>query len=236
MTRLDRLTRDGRRLVTEEFLRGEQSRIDDETLAEYVEPVDASAEIGELASALDDVIATHDRYEARIDAAAAPHVHRHVDVPRVVAADPGVWHYLTVAEFPEFVRYRWEYNTEKAMREKFLAGGRDVYSNALHRLWWIAELTHDPDDDDPYQLTRSVFRDQFLANRVFDREFARYRPAAVVCCDELLDATDAVVDETTLRFNHALSNLQLEGLDETQIRAVVRDIRRDVEAESPDTR
>jgi hypothetical protein len=41
-----------------------------------------------------------------------------------------------------------------------------------------------------------------------------------------------MVDELTTRFNHALTNLQLEGMDEDDIQRVVDDIVADVTQES----
>lgn len=222
---LMRLTSEGRRLVDSRFLRGERSISEDVT--EYVEPhpSDVSADIEALASELQDVVDEYDTFDTHIDAAAAPVVHRRIDVSRRVAADPGVWHYLAVVEFPDFVRHRWEFSSETAMREKFLGAGTDLYSNALHRLWWIAELTHDEGD---YTLTERVFRNQTLVNKLFDRWFARYRPATVVCCEELYDRRSDVVEEVTLQLNRILSTLQLEGMDEAELRSLVRKILDDV--------
>jgi len=91
-----------------------------------------------------------------------------------------------VLEFPEFVRYRWQGDD---LRGKSLDGGEDIYSNALHRLWWIAEITRDGDD---YTQTEEMFEMQELANDVADRWFARYEPMTWACVDEL---NSSVVDE-----------------------------------------
>jgi hypothetical protein len=160
-----------------------------------------------------------------MDGALVVDVHESLDVSRRVAAAPGLWHWLAVVRYPEFVRHRWEYSTEEAMREKFLGAGTDLYSNAIHRLWWIAELTHDGDD---YTLTRAVFDNQTMVNKVFDRWFARYRPATVALCDELADEPSWVIDEVTRRFNHALTTVQLEGLDEAAARETITRIVDDV--------
>ncbi|CQR49642.1 hypothetical protein BN996_01109 [Haloferax massiliensis] len=107
------------------------------------------------------------------------------------------------------------------MREKFLGAGSDLYSNAIHRLWWIAELTSRGND---YSTTDAVFANQTMVNKVFDRWFARYQPAVRAMCDELADEPSRVIDETTRRFNHALTNVQLEGLSETEAREMIRQI------------
>jgi hypothetical protein len=115
------------------------------------------------------------------------------------------------------------------MREKFLGAGSDLYSNAIHRLWWIAELTVDEGD---YSLTEQVFANQTMVNKVFDRWFARYRPAVVAICSELADEPSWVIDDVTRRFNHALTNVQLEGLTEADARDLVVRIVDDVKAAS----
>ncbi|WP_394348755.1 DUF6339 family protein [Haloterrigena sp. H1] len=108
-----------------------------------------------------------------------------------------MWHWLAIVRYPDLVRHRWEYRSEEAMREKFLGAGSDLYSNALHRLWWIAELTA---RDDEYEITDAVFANQTMVNKVFDRWFARYRPAVIAMCDELADERSQVIEEVTRRF------------------------------------
>ncbi|MFD1513462.1 DUF6339 family protein [Halomarina rubra] len=225
-TPLRTLTSEGRRLVDPAFLRGERTYADE--VGQYVDEhtSDVHVELQGLRADLQAVVDSYDQYDSTIDAAAAPAVHRRLDISRRIAADPGVWHYLAVVEFPEFVRYRWEFNTETAMREKFLGAGTDIYSNALHRLWWIAELTHDGDD---YSLTEEVLQKQTLANKIFDRWFARYRPAAVACCAKLVDESTEVAEEVTLRLNRVFSTRQLEGMDEAELGRLIQDLVTDIQ-------
>lgn len=230
--RLRHLSTDGRRLLTEEFLKGESDEVSREDLQEFLElePSGIRVDLGDLDEALEEIMGVYSRYDADIDAAAAPAVHRHIDIPRRVAADSSVWHYLAVVRYPDFVRYRWEFSTKNAMTEKFLGAGTDIYSNALHRLWWIAELTCDGDD---YSLTEEALSNQTLANKIFDRWFARYQPAAMVCTRTLVGEPTEVVDEVTRRFNHALTNLQLEGLTEQEIEVILNRILDQVKHSSP---
>lgn len=236
MSELQRLTEDGRRLITEEFLRGDLDYLPEDDVAQYTETVDVSNEVVELRE-LDRILAEirreYDRFEPDIDAAAAAPIHRCLRISRRVASDPGVWHYLAAVRYPDFVRHRWEYNTKRAMTEKFLAGGQDIYSNALHRLWWIAELTYDESrsSENSYDLTERVLENQTLANRIFDREFARYKPAAVACTEALVDEPTEIADKTTLRFSHALTNFQLEGLIEDELYEIITRIREEVREE-----
>ena len=224
---LRRLTEDGRRLVGDTFLRGE-TNLNDESINEYVEPMPggAKADLSTLDTAFDAVVAEYERTETAMDGKLTADVHRCLDISRRTASDPGLWHWLAVVRYPEFVRHRWEYRSEAAMREKFLGAGSDLYSNAIHRLWWIAELTSDGQD---YTLTQQVFNNQTMVNKVFDRWFARYEPAVVAICDELADERSAVIDEVTRRFNHALTNVQLEGLTEAEARELVVRILSDID-------
>ena len=113
------------------------------------------------------------------------------------------------------------------MREKFLGAGSDLYSNAIHRLWWIAELTHDQSTQS-YEVTELVFANQTIVNKVFDRWFARYEPATVAVVRAIADEKSDVVEEATNQFNHALSSVQLESLNEDEAEEMIREIVKDV--------
>ncbi|MFC6756767.1 MULTISPECIES: DUF6339 family protein [Haloarcula] len=219
---LYRLTEDGRRLVGEQFLKGEAT-IDEDDLSEHVEPMpgEPTADLESLDTAVDTVLSEYSEFETAMDGALARGVHQCLDITRRTAGDPGLWHWLAVVRYPEFVRHRWKYRSEEAMREKFLGAGSDLYSNAIHRLWWIAELTA---VDGDYTVTEDVFTNQTMVNKVFDRWFARYRPAVVAVCRALSDEPSWVIDESTRRFNHALTNIQLEGLSEREAEDLIRRI------------
>lgn len=219
---LGRLRTEGQRLVDGPFLRGERTH-DPAAVAEVVEPYPdpTDADVEAVERLLQRTVAQHDPYDTAMDAAVAPGLHEALDVSRRVAADPGIWHYLTVVVAPEFVRHRWQYTSEAAMREKFLGAGTDIYSNALHRLWWIAELT---EDGGSYDVTVAALENQTIANKVFDRWFARYKPAAKVCCAKLASYPSSIAEQVTADLNQRLSTLQLEAMDEGDIKQVVDDL------------
>ena len=225
---LYRLTEDGRRLVSDPYLKGD-AEIDPDELAKFIEPMpgEPTADLEALDSAVNRVVSNHSRYDTAMDGALASDVHRRLNVSRRVAGDPGLWHWLAVERYPHFVRHRWKYRSETAMREKFLGAGSDLYSNAIHRLWWIAELTHDESTQD-YGLTEKVFANQTIVNKVFDRWFARYEPAAVAVVRAVTDEDSIVVDKATSQFNHTLSSVQLEGLNESEAEKIIRGIVKDV--------
>jgi len=246
------LTKEANDLVDEAFVRGTRTLTDDEietTRSELDFDLDAAdfdvAGLKAKADAIrgdttvqfsDGVEIEGDDYgkgDASIDAAMASEVHRHLQLTREQAAHDGLWRYLAVVELPEFVRYRWPYpdpqsdRSLSAARAKYLEGARDLYEHALVRLWWIAELTHDGTD---YTRTTKALQRQELANDLFDRGYARYPPAVRATIDELAGANSHVVSRTTTKLNHALSTIRLEALTESELREMVRDIKRTVKA------
>ena len=251
MAKIYELTEEGNELVNEAFVRGERDLTDEEIEnarreTEFdLESDDVDVEglrrkfeavMGGDVVDFGDVIIDGSEYargDATIDGELASEVRKHLRFTREQASHDGVWRYLAVVEFPDFVRYRWPYPDDKSnrtftsARDKFLRPARDLYGNALVRLWWMAELTRDGDD---YSLTRAALEHQELANDVFDRGYARYPPAVRATVDELSDASSSVVSDTTTKLNHALSTIRLESLSESELRGMVRDIRAKVEA------
>jgi len=224
VTALKRLLPTGHRLVDETFLR-EGRRIGEDELAPHVEDTGLDIDLNPVDRVVQEVLSSRARFDDGIDMYVAPVLHRHMRLTRRQASDMGMWQYLAIARYADFVRHRWKYTTEKAMREKFLGEGpSNIYSHALHRLWWIAELTYAEDWD--YSLTTQVLGFQQLANKIFDRSFARFKPASVACARVLLDkdATAPVVDAVTLRFRQLLTTLQLEALTEEEIRRRVESL------------
>lgn len=70
-----------------------------------------------------------------------------------------------------------------------------------------------------------------MANKVFDRWFARYDRAAKCVVDELDgESASNVIDPTTKNIKNELSNYQLELMDEDDIRSVVQRVWEDKSA------
>ena len=222
MTELRELTEPGRRKVKEVLEDGNRvMEIDERTLREYSSPIrDVTADLDGLGNELEAIIEDdrkdHEQYEHTIDVAAAEPVRVYLDIPRRVAAKDGLWHWLAVAKYPEFVYHRWRETGN--IEEKFLAAGTDIYSNALHRLWWGAELTREGDD---YTRTRAMFAQGELANDVLDRWFARYLPASHTIVDFLAGEDSDTVSDLTRDFRNELSSYTLELMHDDEIEALL---------------
>jgi hypothetical protein len=224
-TRLHRLTA-GEEIVPDSFVRGEGG-LDDTLVDEHVVSIDASGDLSTLGDTLDDVIRSTEEGDASIDSEIAPTVHRSLPLTRRQASQAEVWHFLATVWRPDFVRHRWPFDAPNrslnSMREKFLGAGRDVYSNAFGRLWWTAELTHDPGTID-YEYTRIAFDNQELVNDVVDRRYSRYRPAARASIHVLRDESAGVIQDALTDFNHALSTIRAETRSERELEAILERI------------
>ncbi|WP_435124131.1 DUF6339 family protein [Halobaculum sp. D14] len=230
MTELLRLKESGKALVSEEFLEGEED-LNESDLEPYLKKTGIEVDLSRLDEAIKEILQSgeFDGRKSEIGAELAPVIHRNIDITRRKAAIDGIWHYLTLVRYPEFVRYRWS----SKMREKFLEGGEDIYSNAIHRLWWIAEISRDGDD---YGRTESMLGQQELANDIADRWFGRHKPVTHACIDLLEKeeverfepANTDIISDTTTQLRENLTVVCAESLDYEQAYSLVEETREGV--------
>lgn len=214
MTELRELTESGQRLVERVLEEGDPvDEIDDSTIREHSVRIEGlEADLNGLHGQLDEIIEDVDECTVNVDVAAAEPIREYIDISRRQAARDRLWHWLTVAEFSDFVYHRWR--KFSAIDEKFLGAGTNIYSNALHRLWWGAELTR---DDDSYDKTEALFSQGELANDVLDRWFARYSPASKAVVDHLKGEESNTISDRTRDFRNRLSGYKLEMMYEEDI-------------------
>lgn len=236
MSTLYKLTEPGLDRVegNQEFFQGEQTfeRADFEP---DLEPVEGEVDYEKLDRAVETTKEMFDPDEnqtdgSSMDANLAPIVRDAIDISPRVAADSGVWHYLTVVKYPEYVRYR--FDVEKDIEEKFIGTGTNLYQNTFERLWWGAELTK---DEGPlkYIGVQKMFAKQRLANYILDSDFRRYRLASRVFAEEMYkELGKKVIDPTAGRFKKALATYQLESRSESELRDQIQQIRDQVKEEN----
>jgi len=222
LPRLLRLTNDGQRLATPALASGETEQWGEASWGDVVERFVRDVPLGPLHKVLDGVLNRFQAFDTNIDGALAPELHRALRLTRREAADLGLWRFLTVVARPDYVRYRWENKSWQTMRGRFLRGGTRPDSNALGRLWWIAELTH---SDRDYSLTERVLRSQSLANAVFGRSFSFYRPAVAAIVEVLGVEAAEEVERSMVLLTRWLSVTPLEGLSFEQLVARLRSFR-----------
>lgn len=239
MDRLYELTDSGRNLVDDEKFHSGSKSYDEDTFKRHRRETDLRGNLDRIEAKLQEAKDKYEEGDAMIDQFVAPTVHDAIDISPRDAARAGIWHYLAVVEFPEFVRHRWPPDdadrTKKSMQEKFLGRHRDVYSNAFHRLWWIAELTHDQGLEDEYKWTVQALETQRLANTIFDRDFHR-SPKVVKACVAVLgededgdeEMSNEVIEEVTYRVNHGFSAISLEAMPPKEVHTRIEEILQDV--------
>lgn len=113
----------------------------------------------------------------RSDAWVGPRLHAGMRLTRREAARRGIWRYLGVVVFPEYVRWRWSGEKDGEIQpptlDRFV--GPD-YKQALARLWWMAELFRNADD---YGPAAAALSNQDVTNNLFRMDVAHHRPTAV---------------------------------------------------------
>ena len=216
MTEINYLTDAGRDLVEEhdEFESRDEVLSLSSDLESYVDDVsvdDATIDLDALEEAIARATAVFDTDTATersaMDSMLAPFVHEYYEVPPRIAGQIGVWQYLTLVEFPEYVVARWL--GHGGLKEKLLGEQKDLYSNQFARLWWGAYLTYD-DDEDHYFGAHKLFNKQRLANYVLDSEFRRCRPATLAFVEVLHSESGSTIDDVGSRFNQSLSTYQMD--------------------------
>ena len=168
---------------------------------------------------------------AKWDARLVEPLHRALaHLPRRLASDMGLWHWLCTTWFRDWVWRRWSQKNQSAilpdqiplsLAERFL-GGPSLHGfsrNALSRLWWAGECLVDQEGN--YLWARRALEKQDLFQAIFERRFGLYRPAARACLRKYWQAPEKDWREGTKWLNHYLTTLVVESLTEEEILALL---------------
>lgn len=213
MSTLMGLNSAGRSLVTPDFRKGDQATID---AGPYIEDLNLGREVPlpPLRGVIAEAIKRFEHEPQKSDPWLGARVHATVRLTRREAADKRIWEYLTVVEFPHYVRWRWEKldNPDKVVpQDRFL--GEDS-KNALARLWWATELTRNGSDYKRSEIALGISRFSVSWLHLI---LAHHR-AAVLAVVDFLDtyqgkgATDTQGQVMAKATNVALRTLCLDAL------------------------
>jgi len=114
----------------------------------------------------------------------APRLHSALRLTRAQAADKGLWHWVAVAFWPEYVTWRWGKSGAVADNRWF----GPVNKQAFARLWWGGELFRDGPD---YSVAELAFRNQDLVNSLLHRPVVRCRSLAIGIVKALWECAEA---------------------------------------------
>jgi hypothetical protein len=197
--------------VTPDFRKGDQATIE---AATYIEDLDRAVPLAPLRSVVAEAMKRFEHEPAKSDAWLGPRLHATLRLTRREAADKGIWEYLTVIEFPHYVRWRWASldNRDKVVpQDRFL--GEDS-KNAMARLWWASELTRNGSD---YQRSKTALGISRFSVSWLHLILAHHRAASLAVVDFLGNfqgkgATDSQGQVMAKATNVALRTVCLDAL------------------------
>lgn len=88
------------------------------------------------------------------------------------ASDERIWVAYTLQEQIDYMRYRWKCSDTKSMLNRYFfnySGNRSLFRNGMSRLWWIARVTYDEKNVDPFVLTKYLCGKQDLIENICGR-------------------------------------------------------------------
>jgi hypothetical protein len=100
------------------------------------------------------------------------------------ARDPRLWTRFAHVEFWSYMRLRWPIEKHISNRDRatrfiesryFVAQSqsRALLRNGIARLWWTAQLSHDSDRDNPYELTTVLLSTLDITQQIVERSLGR---------------------------------------------------------------
>lgn len=221
-------------------LTGEQKKLAEYRLGESIEEIPAGAlddcistldgakgDLDALGERLDRIVEKYDENEPRMEKESAIAVHTELDITRRHASHPGLWHWLCIVHYPEYIRHRFPIGG--ALEEKFVGRcGSDIYSNGLHRLWWFAELTREGNDYSRTELMLSE-GNQYIVERIVDRSFARCEAATKAAVDLLIELDGETAEAAAYEFRSRETDYRIETMSVSDIKDVFRAILHDLD-------
>jgi hypothetical protein len=138
-----------------------------------------------------------------------------------------MWQWMTIKRFPDLVWRRWNGAVPRdipgalakpGLAPRFLGNRsslRGRHRNTLSRLFFTADMLHDPRDG--YRLAGSAFQMQDRHTSLFEREMGLV-PAAAKALIRLTSAmTSKEIQRTAKRLNHIGSTLVFEYMEEREL-------------------
>ena len=163
-------------------------------------------------------------------------------IDRARAADPRLWSYLALVTLRDYMTVRWQLNTAKNFKQNIQdhwlmtsPSRRKMVRHGISRLWWIANLTYDPNlernlsqkEDDPFAYAKWVFANENRRQSIFERQLGAspdvmWSILEVISENKASDQSQLIKDVTkSVNLNAAYRNL--ETLEEDELMNLVAD-------------
>jgi hypothetical protein len=141
------------------------------------------------------------------------------------ARDPRLWTKLSHVDFWQYMRLRWPIekhisNQEKAARyiesRYFVAQSqsRALLRNGIARLWWSAQLSHDVERKNPYELTAVLLSTLDITQQILERGMGRANNVTKAFLEFLLRNKDVLLeggDKNRTRIRRLAKHLNMQG-------------------------
>jgi len=142
------------------------------------------------------------------------------------ARDPRLWTRLTHIDLWAYMRKRWpierwqkdgEQTTLSGIRSRYFVAqsqSRALLRNGAARLWWTAEVSHDPDRENPYELTPVLFYTLDITQTLLERNMGRSRDIVASFLEFIKRNEKELVqegDKSRLRVRSLAKSLNLTG-------------------------
>jgi hypothetical protein len=160
------------------------------------------------------------------DGLSAAAIHRCLRLTRREAAEMRFWHYLSLVKFPDYITWRYfDQQAGKTNKHRYVGYLDD---NALSRLWWFAELTMNPANDDPYERTKRTSQSLEFVKGIVENLLGGNRPLVEAMSEVLFDGAsrppDALVKKMFIRTNAMLVSVAVDALSDHEVRHIIRQI------------
>ena len=153
-----------RRFIPDSFINGDDLPLELENIIEsgaelhyYSENADDEFDFARLKMIVDDAIQSGES-PPNTDIKLSERLHifySELMIDRKVLSNTDVWDFLTVFHCNSYARWRYPGRAGKPTPKTRYVGG-NLGDNVLSRLWFIAEMTHDSERDDPYEITKQI--------------------------------------------------------------------------------
>ena len=198
---------DVRHLLTKEFRRG-----DDVPLGEAPRlrrpAADRELKLAPIKAIVEAAMEKFDGHANKSDAWLGPRIHATLRLTRREATDGGLWAWLHVLAFPDYVRWRWPPQDEETPIpfNRFIG---DDSNSGLKRLWWATEIARDGSNYERAERALGVQRfDLWQRSR-----FMHHKACALAAIDFLAerDVTSDQSVEMTKAMNIAVRTISLDA-------------------------
>lgn len=107
------------------------------------------------------------------------------------ASDERIWAAYTLSVFADYMKYRWNPDSEITMMNRYFfsySPKRSLFRNGISRLWWIGRLTYDSSAQNKFELTEFMCKKQDNIGNLLDINFANNPDILRAATRSLIDA------------------------------------------------